>query len=115
MDAFDPPPGTYPFDPPVEYGTLWASVEDCSGLRGDMSRIEWFAIPGSRFSCRGGDACTGLWRSPHTIFLSEAAKDGQTGPNYLAVRHEMLHDLLGGGEDHPPIFFQCGLMGSAGQ
>jgi hypothetical protein len=29
---------------------------------------------------------------------------------YFTVRHEILHDLLGGGADHPPVFTTCGLL-----
>jgi hypothetical protein len=55
----------------------------------------------------------GAWNEPHDIFVTEEARDDSLSA-YLTVRHEMLHDLLGGGgpngEAHPPVFVHCGLM-----
>ena len=116
-DAFDPPAETYRFEPPAVYDSLWAVMEGCSGLRGDMNRVAWFAIPGVfTFPCPEGGECSGLWVSPHSIYLASwAMADGPGGSpvrdgTYFVVRHEMLHDLLGGGEGHPPVFETCGVM-----
>lgn len=110
MDAFEPPAGTYPFEPPPAFQPAWESVAECSRLRGDLRRVQWYAVPEVwTFPCADGQECAGLWRSPHSIYVTEFARDGRAD-DYFVVRHEMLHDLLGGGEDHPPVFEQCGLM-----
>ena len=108
LDPFEPPFDTYRFDPPSVYSMLWRQVEDCSGLRGDFARIEWYVVPGA-FIRRPDGHINGAWQPPHTIYLSEyAAHDSPSG--YFTVRHEMLHDLLQGGGDHPPVFATCGLL-----
>src|SRR5690349_15951643 len=102
LDPFSPPDGTYSFVPPANYGAAWESVEDCSGLRGDFRRIQWFIVPATSFFCGEDSPCDGTWRSPHSIYLAEqVAFDSANG--YFTVRHEMLHDLLGGGADPPPV------------
>lgn len=43
-DPFAPPSGSSPFVPPQSYRTAWQEVEECSGLRGDFTRVEWFVV-----------------------------------------------------------------------
>ena len=111
VEPFAPPPGTYRFEAPAAYQAAWDSVEACSGLSGDMARIQWYAVPQSAFYV-GKTLTFGVWTPPHTIYVAEWAKDDSLG-HYLTVRHEMLHDLLGGGAEgqaHPPVFRTCHLM-----
>jgi len=108
IDPFEPPPGTYAFDPPHAYVEAWQRVEQCSGLRGEFRRIHWFDVPGSVIPW-GAETVNGLWHAPHDIYLSDSsAHDSASG--YFTARHEMLHDLLNGGGDHPPVFARCGLL-----
>jgi len=111
VEVFAPPAGTYPFDAPLAYQAAWDSVEVCSGLAGELTRVHWYAVPQDIFYV--GTARTfGVWTPPHTIYVAEWAKDDSLG-HYLTVRHEMLHDLLGGGGEgvnHPPVFRTCHLM-----
>ena len=107
LDPFAPPPRTYRFDPPFAYRVAWLEVENCSGLRGDFTRVKWFAIPGPFFRCAEGN-CQGMWVSPHDIYLSDFARSDSAG-DYFTVRHEILHDLLGRG-GHPPVFRTCNLV-----
>jgi hypothetical protein len=108
-DPFAPPAGSAPFVPPGVYEVAWQDVEACSGLQGDLHRISWFLTPGV-FSCTGETGqCDGLWHPPHDIYVTQfAAADSIS--NYRVVKHEMLHDLLGGGSNHPPVFTTCRLM-----
>lgn len=111
VEPFAPPAGTYRFEAPLGYRALWDSVEACSGLRGDLGRVRWYAVPGQTFFV-GETVTYGAWHTPHNVYVSEWAKADSLS-NYLTVRHEMLHDLLGGGaegEAHPPVFVTCGLM-----
>ncbi len=110
VDSFSPPVGTHPFDPPIGYRAAWQQVEDCSGLQGDFARVRWFLVPQPYFRCsqEGTGNCFGLWQRPHDIYLSEPAASDSA--SYFTVRHEILHDLLQGGLDHPPVFSTCGLL-----
>lgn len=113
VEAFEPPAGTYRFAAPDAYRAAWASVEACSGLTGDMARVQWYAVPQGLFYV-GETPTFGAWTPPHTIYVAESVKDDSLG-HYLTVRHEMLHDLLGGGGEgvaHPPVFRTCNLMSS---
>ena len=110
-DSFAPPPGSYAFQLPAAYRAAWDSVESCSGLSGDLGRVRWYAVPGQTFFV-GATLTYGAWHPPHNIYVSEWAKDDSLG-HYVTVRHEMLHDLLGGGREgvaHPPVFQTCHLM-----
>src|SRR6266568_1665130 len=90
LDPFSPPDGTHPFTPPANYAAAWQSVENCSGLRGDVRRIEWFMVPATSYFCGAETPCDGTWRPPHSIYLAEqVAFDSANG--YFTVRHEMLH------------------------
>lgn len=107
-DAFAPPGGTQQFEPPSAYRVAWQEVETCSGLRGNFDRVRWFLVPQPFFRCPEGN-CNGAWESPHNIYLSQIAA-ADSGSGYFTVRHETLHDLLGGGADHPPVFRACRLL-----
>jgi hypothetical protein len=77
-------------------------TEQCSGLGGDMSAIQWYVVPNS--GALGQDVDGLYYTSSHRIILlSDSVSSGQL------VRHEMLH-ALGAGPRHPAKFFQdlCG-------
>jgi hypothetical protein len=94
-------------DPPPIYAQWWAEVEDCSGQRAPMARVEWYSVLATgeygAFECELPQGCAGYWKSPHRIYVS----DHDTLIR-ATVAHEMLHDLLQTG-GHPPAFDRCGL------
>jgi hypothetical protein len=103
------------YDPPPVYRQWWSSVEQCSGLRGDFSRVLWYEVPSAPgmwgFACPNeppGLYCTGEWHSPHTIMVAGPNQIYPGGHRYdsLMVKHEMLHDLTQSG-DHGPLFARC--------
>jgi len=101
--AFEPD-GAQPVDPPVAYREWWSRTEACSGLAGDVTRIDWSVVPGEDFECPTG-RCVGRWERGHHIYLAEA-----WAANELVVRHEMLHDLMGHpGHPNPPFGSGCPL------
>ena len=107
---FSPPEGTQRFEPPAAYRVAWQQVEDCSGPKGNFDRIRWFLIPQPFFECsESGATCQGLLQTPHDIYLSEIAATDSVG-EYWTVRHEILHDLLGGVPGHPAVFRICNLL-----
>lgn len=88
---------------PSQYPMWWSITEQCSGLRGDMSRISWYVVPGQKVLNEDGD--DGLYyTNSHRIVL--AGVDVDSG---RVVRHEMLHALIGA-VGHPAGYFQraCG-------
>lgn len=100
--GFDPN-GEMPIAAPPVYQEWWARTEACSGLQGDLGKIEWFVIPGESFECPSGQ-CAGRWQG-NRIYLSETWE-----MNELVVRHEMLHALLGRpGHPDPPFGNGCPL------
>ncbi len=74
-----------------------------------MLRVQWYIVPGTTtFPCDYG-SCRGLWVSPHSIYLSDAAAHDYFFEDFFTVKHEILHDLVGK-PGHPPVFEQCGLL-----
>ncbi len=110
QDDFLAPRGAEPFVPYPAYQAAWVTVEKCSGKTGDFARVRWFVVPGAGFACENAAGwCVGLWHAPHDIYLTEAAaRDSATA--FLAVRHEILHDLLQSGS-HTLEFRGCGVLG----
>jgi hypothetical protein len=94
-----------PFQPLPIYAEWWAATESCSGLTGDLSRIEWFtalSIQADAVIARG------VWTPPHQVILVRGYEESE-----ITVRHEMLHDLLDGDSEHvSPQWDACGLIPS---
>src|SRR5689334_22501276 len=83
------PPGTESLTALTQYNSWWNDTENCSGLRGDLSRIAWFMVPNTdEFEYRG-KSFNGYWWSVHWVVLASPFIDDPG-----VVRHEMLHDLL---------------------
>jgi len=94
------------FVPPPVYAHWWAMVEECSGRRGSLERIQWYsAAEGLSNPDNSGDRVEGYWsRASNRIVLSRNRTiDGSV------VRHEMLHALMGSGGHARREFLQdCG-------
>jgi hypothetical protein len=87
--------------PPASYAEWWQATEQCAGLRGDLSRLTWFDLPGRTSFVYGSAQYNGYWwNGVHWILLA-----GEKVNDPFIVRHEMLHELLGRG-DHPAEYFQ---------
>jgi hypothetical protein len=83
------------------YHAWWTKTEECSGIRGDMSQVVFYAVdsPSGAISL-GTEVAHGWWmRNGNRIYLPANA----LGEEWL-VRHEMLHALLQRGS-HPPGVF----------
>jgi hypothetical protein len=92
-----------PLEPLPIYEAWWGATEACSGMEGDLHAITWFTA----LTIRGNDiTARGLWTPPHQIILVIGYEDDE-----ITVRHEMLHDLLGGDGDHEsPLWERCSLI-----
>jgi hypothetical protein len=92
---------------PAAFEHWWTVVEDCSGLRADLSDIRWWIVPGRRTIPDSDDAAGQYIHFGHSIVLAENQET-----NGFIVRHEMLHALLAraGRSGHPKLFFEnrCG-------
>jgi hypothetical protein len=83
------------------YQEWWRKTEQCSGLRGDMSQVTFYAVdsPSGAISL-GKEVAHGWWiREGNRIYLPANA----LGEEWL-VRHEMLHALIRRGS-HPNDMF----------
>ena len=81
-----------PFDPPPVYADWWGLTEACSGRAGDLPRIHWYLASSI---VADGKLARARWSPPHDIV---AVQGNQTEERL--IRHEMLHDLLGGDPGH---------------
>lgn len=99
------PEGAEKVTPPDVYRDWWAKTEDCSGIRGRFERVDWYQVPGNSFKC-GNGYCAGHWEEPHSIYMAAEWANVE-----WAVRHEMLHDLIGH-SGHPLHLFKdrCDLL-----
>ncbi len=83
------------------YQEWWRRTEECSGLKGDMSRVTFYAVdsPSGSISL-GREVAHGWWiRDGNRIYLPANALSEE-----WLVRHEMLHALLQRGS-HPADYF----------
>lgn len=83
------------------YQEWWTKTEQCSGLKGDMSQVTFYAVdsPSGAISL-GTEVAHGWWiRTGNRIYLPANA----LAEEWL-VRHEMLHALMQRGS-HPSDMF----------
>ena len=100
------PFGAIGFTPPAFYQTWWRLTEACSGRSSNMAAVSWYVVPGALFEL-DGQAVSGysVARFNRIVLAGDVVSDGPS------VRHEMLHQLLGGGVNgHPRSQF----LGSCG-
>lgn len=96
-----------PYQPPAFYGTWWHLTEQCSGVSGSLSKVRWYIVPGVSLFLLKGQLVTGysVVSENQIVLAGDMVNDGP------AVRHEMLHQLLGAGTTgHPRSQFvgKCG-------
>ena len=84
------PAGSESFDPPAEYRLWWSMNESCSGLRGSLSDIDWFVVPGVETLPGTQNQYVGEWfeHGNRIVLAGNSEFDG------ALVRHEMLHALV---------------------
>lgn len=101
----EPPAGAEALHPlPSEYGGWWSLVEQCSGLRGSLDKVDWYVVPDSATLPGFADVSGAYLTGSHRIVLA-----GQSVLNGPTVRHEMLHALLlGGGHPRHAFLERCG-------
>lgn len=81
------------FEPTPVHETIYAMMEECTGIEGDVDRIDWKVAlwvdsPSREAALRAGWHRDGEDRE--IIFYEEFAFDGET------ISHEVLHDLYDG-------------------
>lgn len=97
------PPDAVETEPPAEYALWYAEVEACLDLEGDFERVRWFEVPYNRWWDPVWEQyAIGTWRAPHDIYIAQGHLDDES-----VVKHEMVHDVLQGGETGDPRFYRC--------
>jgi hypothetical protein len=97
-----PVPGAVPFYNPAVFAEAWTTMESCSGLTGDLSKVSFFTAPHITV---GGQDFSGYWfQATNQIVVLDSVKANQN-----LIYHEMMHALLQRG-DHPTQYFNgsCG-------
>ena len=87
--------------PPLEWLAGYAQAEICSGIRGDIRKIEWYLVPGSTFRFGDSGPLFG-YADGRRIYIAESMKRHP----WLA-RHEALHTLGYGGHDSTLFQARC--------
>jgi len=100
------PIGAVPYAPnPESVAIWWRQVEECSGMRGDLSKINFYIVPDATTFQWESRAVIGLWmeRDRRIVLAADFAFRERN------VRHEMLHALIRL-PGHPREFFlqRCG-------
>lgn len=95
------------YQTPSFYAMWWHLTEQCSGMSGSLSNVRWYIIPGVSLFPLNGQLVTGysVASKNQIVLAGDMVNDGP------AVRHEMLHQLLGPGTTgHPRSQFvgKCG-------
>ena len=95
-----------PLDPPAWFASVYAGMEQCSGLKGDFARIRWYHVAGSEVRApeAGGYAAAITYPTLHTIVIADFYAS-----DTFVVRHEVMHDLADV-TSHPQEWFdgRCG-------
>lgn len=92
-------------DPLPVYAEWWSMTEECSGLTGEFSRIEWYVVPGASSFRSGGRDASGIYSNGRIVLAGNAQRAGDL------VRHEMLHALLNRlGHPRDAFVARCGGM-----
>ncbi len=108
------PAGSQAIAPMPIFSSWWQQVEQCSGLSGDLARVDWYVVPcvegepGFQCEATPDGLCGGEWLPPHTILLggpNDVLPGGYVDDEFT-VKHEMLHDLAGSPE-HTDLFKNC--------
>jgi len=96
------PDGAVSFEAPTAYVTWWDRTSECSGISGDMARVEWYVVPDvATFPTEQGEKVGIRVRTGDRIQIVLA---GQYQLHEMVVRHEMLHALLRE-PGHPDEYF----------
>jgi hypothetical protein len=102
------PPASSPIEAPAVYATWWSEVAACIGRSDEgFERIAWYKVGDEHvFQTPDFGLASGRWVPPHEIYI--AFVHLQTAE---VVKHEMIHDLLQGGQhDDTPLddpLFEC--------
>ena len=100
------------FTPPPVYARWWSMVESCSGIKGSLDAIQWYAAPGPLVNPEDPDALiNGYWSAASNRIVL----DLNHTINGRVVRHGMLHALIRI-QGHPRGAFldRCGGIVSCG-
>lgn len=91
------------FQAPAMWVEQYHAAERCTGIKGDVTRVKWQIAPGTFFTSPQGEQVIGFWdKETHTITIASAFAN-----HPWVIRHESIHDLIGGGHPQIPIQTPC--------
>ena len=102
------PPASSLIAAPAVYATWWSEVAACLGMSDEgFERVAWYKVGDEHvFQTPDFGLASGRWVPPHEIYI--AFVHLQTPE---VVKHEMIHDMLQGGQhDDTPLddpLFEC--------
>lgn len=100
---FTRPPDASLAEPLAIYETWFSQTEACTGVTGDYESVRWFEVPGERWwDPLRQQYAVATWRPPHDIYITSAHFDDE-----YVVKHEVVHELLRGGENYDVRFRDC--------
>lgn len=93
---------------PAVYREWFARTEACSGLQGDLTKVQFYVVPGVETFATPDGPQVGEWirtGDSHQIIIA-----GNYQNHEMVVRHELLHALLRQ-SGHPAEYFvsRCAL------
>jgi hypothetical protein len=100
-----PPREAERYFPGPLYATWWTLTEQCAGVTGALSNVQWYAVTAATIPTPAGER-VGVWY-PHTNSIALVRQRLHSG---RLVRHEMLHALLRT-SDHPREYFDSRCAG----
>ena len=101
------PPDAALTQPLSEYVQWYAETEVCTGETGDFAEVRWYTVPHQRWWDPVWEQfAIGTWRAPHDIYLASPQR-----ANEDLVKHEIVHELLRGGQADDPRFEACSGIG----
>jgi hypothetical protein len=91
VDATAPlPVGARRMEPPAIYARWWRTVEQCSGLRGDLAGVQWYVVPATADpAARARFGGVSYEPAMQRVVLADSLRDRAS-----FVRTLMLHTLL---------------------
>jgi hypothetical protein len=86
------PSGAVAISTPAAYQDWFRRTEACSGLSGDLSKVQFYVVPGVETFPTSDGPQVGEWigrSGGHQVVIAGNYRDHE-----MVIRHEMLHTLL---------------------
>jgi hypothetical protein len=101
-NTLGPVPGASAAVVQEDWKPIWADMQACTGITGDLARLHVYRSPNGTLP----DGGLGAWSAPHNIYLADYVFETDFA---TVVLHEMVHDLIGVSDPHHlnPLWKKC--------